>query len=421
MRPYHLFFFLLCLCPAPSFADPALINIDEGIASVSQIGSQTLIQQSSDKAILNWNNFDLGEGSSAVFQQPNANSLTVNRIANTSFETYINGSVTANGRLVFINPAGIIFGEQSVVNATALIASTNNLLNDDVFDSDSQITFTDFDPVQGFIQANGAMNISRGGSLILNGHNVTVRGNLSGDDTNIAVNTANSMVVDLSNGTGLVSLFLIDGSITLDNAQINAKHNNINLIAGEDINIQNSRIDAGEGNIIIEAADEIAVRHSTIQSTGGDIQIQTAPQQGRIEIIDSVIASQGGGDLGVVSIEVDDLNNDIKQAFISDNRVIYATERGGDISIKSALVNGNGSCIVSGNDPECLNFPVFQVDARRIESEQRARNAVAKTQTKSSNRMKEIPPITAQNSVADVNDLVRFGGDELTNSSDNEE
>lgn len=420
MRPY-LFLCLLCLCPAPSFADPALINVDRGIASVSQNGGQTLIQQSSDKAILNWNNFDLSIGSSAVFQQPSATSLTVNRISNTGFSTLINGSVTANGRLVFINTAGIIFGEHSIVNAASLMASTNNLLNDDVFDSDSQITFTDFDPAQGFIEANGEIKTSRGGSIILNGHNVTVRGAISGDDTNIAINTANSMVVDLSNGTGLVSLFLIDGSITLDHADINAQHNNINLIAGDDVTIQDSRVDAGEGNILIEAVDDVRIRRSVIQSTGGDIQIQTAPQQGRIEFIDSVIATKGGRDLGVVSIDVDDFNNGIKQAFINDNRIVYATERGGDISIKSARVNGNGNCIVSGNDPACLNFPAFEVDAQRIESEQRAREEVSKTQTKSSNRMKEITVIPAQEPAYHMNDLIRFGGDELTNASDDED
>jgi filamentous hemagglutinin family protein len=88
------------------FANPVLDNVAAGQATVQQTPGNTVIHQTSDRAILNWQSFNIGAGESTHFQQP-AGGAALNRINPTMGASQIYGRLTATGQIVLVNPAGI--------------------------------------------------------------------------------------------------------------------------------------------------------------------------------------------------------------------------------------------------------------------------------------------------------------------------
>jgi len=61
------------------------------------------IRQHSEKAIIDWRSFSIQANEQANFRQPSAESMTLNRVTG-SMPSEIFGSLTANGRILLINP-----------------------------------------------------------------------------------------------------------------------------------------------------------------------------------------------------------------------------------------------------------------------------------------------------------------------------
>jgi len=71
----------LAVATSPLWAGPAGEQVVAGTAAVSRPDSSlTLIQQTSQKAAINWRNFDVGAAESVRFDQPSASSVTLNRV-----------------------------------------------------------------------------------------------------------------------------------------------------------------------------------------------------------------------------------------------------------------------------------------------------------------------------------------------------
>lgn len=123
----------LCLLGATHapliFASPSDGVVQSGTASISQSGNDTRIQQSSDRAVINWRSFSTSATESVTFVQPSAHSATLNRVTGEQVSMLL-GRLDANGQVILINPNGIVFGAGSQINVGSLIASTSNLGND---------------------------------------------------------------------------------------------------------------------------------------------------------------------------------------------------------------------------------------------------------------------------------------------------
>lgn len=91
---------------------------------------QLIIHQSTPKAVIEWNSFNVGKNASVEFKQPNASSATLNRIVSTT-PSAIDGKITANGQVFLINPNGVIFSPTAQVDVGALVAGAAHLSNED--------------------------------------------------------------------------------------------------------------------------------------------------------------------------------------------------------------------------------------------------------------------------------------------------
>jgi len=103
--------------------------VTSGTAAITESSATALtVTQQSQKAILNWQSFNVGRDASVTFRQPDSSSAALNRIRQGS-PSEIFGKLSANGQIYLINQNGIIFGNGAQVDTHSLIASTIDISN----------------------------------------------------------------------------------------------------------------------------------------------------------------------------------------------------------------------------------------------------------------------------------------------------
>src|SRR6266850_8027308 len=123
---------LLALGPLPGVAGPYGAVVVGGSANVQGQGTASVIvNQTTDKAIINWNTFNIGTNESALFNQPSSSSVTLNRVTGGLGPSLIDGTLTANGRIFLINRDGMLFGRNAVINTASFLATTSDIKNSD--------------------------------------------------------------------------------------------------------------------------------------------------------------------------------------------------------------------------------------------------------------------------------------------------
>ncbi len=91
-------------------------------------GKTMRIDQTSDKAVLNWQKFDVGKDNTVDFNQPGESSVTLNRIIQPDQNpSRILGHITAKGQIYLVNKNGIVFGKDATVDTKTLVASSLNI------------------------------------------------------------------------------------------------------------------------------------------------------------------------------------------------------------------------------------------------------------------------------------------------------
>jgi len=165
---------------------PGTLPIDSiGINApvISGVNSEIMdIKQTAGEAIVKWHTFDIGSDASVEFSQPTSLAAVLNRV-NDGNVSGIMGSLTANGRVFVINPAGIIFGHNASVNVAQLVASALPMSDPDFL---AAATNPDvkmkFGPGSGDVTIVGALDATETGSLYFVGKSVYNYGDISCPD-----------------------------------------------------------------------------------------------------------------------------------------------------------------------------------------------------------------------------------------------
>ncbi|PUE35704.1 YDG domain-containing protein [Limnohabitans sp. Jir72] len=104
--------------------------VSTGSATIGNNGAQMTINQSTDKASINWQSFSIGSDAAVNITQPSASSVLLNRVIGND-PSQILGKLSANGQVILLNPNGIVFGKDGSVTASAFTASTFGLSDAD--------------------------------------------------------------------------------------------------------------------------------------------------------------------------------------------------------------------------------------------------------------------------------------------------
>ena len=119
------------LAGAAAQASPTGPTVAHGSAHFARPDAATLdVTTTTPNAVINWQGFSIGAGETTRFTQPGASSAVLNRVTG-SDPSSILGQLLSNGRVFLVNPSGIVFGEDAVVDTAGLVASTLGIGDDD--------------------------------------------------------------------------------------------------------------------------------------------------------------------------------------------------------------------------------------------------------------------------------------------------
>src|SRR3989338_11374819 len=153
-----------------ALANPVGPTVVNGAATVVNNGN-TLTVTNTPGAILNWQQFNIGQGQTTQFNQQSAQSSVLNRVTGLD-PSQILGTLRSNGQVFLINPNGIMFGAGAIIDVNRLIASTLNITNADFLANNLK-----FNGNNGTSVLNqGQITTPVGGSVYLIGNNVTNEG-----------------------------------------------------------------------------------------------------------------------------------------------------------------------------------------------------------------------------------------------------
>ncbi|MNJ94547.1 Heme/hemopexin-binding protein precursor [compost metagenome] len=105
------------------------INANGPTQSTSNGKTIVDIKQTADKAILNWETFNIGKNTILQFDQQ-ADWSVLNRINNATAPSVIQGQIKAPGTVMIVNANGIVFTGSSQVNTRNLVAAAVGMSND---------------------------------------------------------------------------------------------------------------------------------------------------------------------------------------------------------------------------------------------------------------------------------------------------
>jgi filamentous hemagglutinin family protein len=116
-------------------------NVVEGSAKITDAAKKTTVKQTTNKAIINWDSFDVGADELVKFAQPGIDSITLNRVIGPN-SSQILGQITAPGQVWLINKAGIFFGPNARIDVAGLVATTADIANSDFMAGNYRFTQT---------------------------------------------------------------------------------------------------------------------------------------------------------------------------------------------------------------------------------------------------------------------------------------
>ncbi len=163
--------------------------------------------EASDKAIINYQKFDIGLGEHVQFIQPSESSTVLNRVTAKN-PSQILGELSGNGRVFLVNPSGIYFGPTAVVNVGSFVASTLNISDED-FLNDKFHFYRE--PGSGQVVNEGLISASPEGFVALFAPFVENRGSIIARAGKVFLGSGEKVTLDF-HGDGLIR-FSVDGDL----------------------------------------------------------------------------------------------------------------------------------------------------------------------------------------------------------------
>ncbi|MBT3508337.1 MAG: filamentous hemagglutinin N-terminal domain-containing protein [Nitrospina sp.] len=305
--------YLIGIFPSMVFALPTGGTVQAGSATIDSVSSQQIIiQQSTEKAIIDWQAFGI-ESTEHVDFQLSQGGVTLNRVTGND-PSNIFGKLTSNGDLWLINPNGVLFGSNAQVDVNGLIATTSNISNTDFlngnynFSVPSSLSSTVVN--QGIITAAegglvalvapgvqnmGIINARLGKVSLASGKTFTV--DLYGDQLiNLGVDSQVMGQVTGINGQALTSLVSNSGSIFADGGMVrldvNAAQNIVDRVINMDGVIQARSVSEKNGQIILMGGDAGEVNVSGTLDASGYGQGETG---GTVHVLGDMLDFSGNG------------------------------------------------------------------------------------------------------------------------------
>jgi filamentous hemagglutinin family protein len=173
-------------------AAPAGGVVVGGSGNISQSGTDTTINQNSERLALEWDSFNVNVNERVQFIQPGRDSVALNRILGNS-GSQILGRIDANGHVILMNPNGVFFGADAQVDVGGLVATGLNINAQDFMNGD--LVFSGVDGTSGVVINQGLIQAAVGGNVALLGKSVVNEGLISAHLGHVALASGSEAVV----------------------------------------------------------------------------------------------------------------------------------------------------------------------------------------------------------------------------------
>ncbi|SNS99634.1 filamentous hemagglutinin family N-terminal domain-containing protein [Noviherbaspirillum humi] len=274
MRPL-LPFSLAALAPGIALATalapgalPTGAQVVAGQAAITQAANRMNIAQGTDRAIINWNSFNIGSQAAVNIQMPSATSASLNRVLSTDPSTLL-GTLTSNGRVWLVNPAGILVGAGARIDVGGFIASALNIRDEDFLAN--RFAFTQ-GGLGGKVENQGSITTPSGGMVYLVGPAVENSGIINAPNGEVLLAAGQSVQLADTNTPGVkIEVTGSDGSAT-NLGQILADAGRIGLggaLVKNGGQISASSVERDGGRVFLRATKSVATEASSTLSADG--------------------------------------------------------------------------------------------------------------------------------------------------------
>ncbi|WP_276153166.1 MULTISPECIES: MBG domain-containing protein [unclassified Sulfitobacter] len=318
----HALAFATALTPVWASAQdlPTGGTVVHGTATIATPGPNTMvINQGSDRAVVNWDGFSVGAGNRVDINQPNENSAILNRVTGDT-TSQIHGQINANGRVFVVNPNGIFIGTTGAINTGSFVASTLGIRTDDFVTGQ---TVFEGDGASATVVNEGNIQVVTGGYAALIGGKVRNSGIIQAPLGFVGLGSGERITLDLA-GDGFLQVAIPTNS---DDDGLEAL-------------IENSgTIQANGGTVQISAATARNAARQAINMSGVIEARTVSGRNGRVTL--------GGGGGGRVKVTGNIRTKTRRPAIqvTQSARPALRPERGGDITITGRDITLEGASI----------------------------------------------------------------------------
>ena len=357
LRPLALSLMCAGLAPAVAQQLPTGFNSVAGSVTMSQGTGVMNINQPFQRGIASWQTFSIGAGGVVTITQPGASSVLLNRVTGNELST-IAGQLNANGRVILINPNGVMFSQGATVNVGGLIASTLALTTSDksFMEGATNLTFERADDNTKSVRNLGSITATNGGPVVLMGAAVSNAGSITADGGTVALASGRKITLDLA-GDGLTNIVIgadaMATSASVENSgTLQANGGRVTLIGSS----------ATVGELVVNQTGTVRAR--TMGTRNGEIYLGGGPDN-RVEVTGGTLDATGiaagerGGTIRIVAGQVQlQGGSDSKQALVDASGQAGGgtiAVRGYDVALSSgsalranATVEGAGGTVDVG-------------------------------------------------------------------------
>ena len=271
---------LLCMLPQLALANPEGGVVSAGSASIATSGNTLTVNQTSNKAVIDWRGFDIGAGETTQFVQPGSTSIALNRV-NSNSASRIDGNLTANGNVIIVNQNGVLFGQNAKVDVNGLVATTADIDTTKFMSSTGALAFDKAGNPNAVIANAGQITAKEAGLVGLVAPNVINSGVITAKLGRVHLASGDTATVDLY-GDGLMDVAVsgaVQSQLVANSGVLSANGGTVALTAaaGKDIvnsliaqsgALQAQSVGVKNGKIVIAAEGSNAVAGNVASNKG---------------------------------------------------------------------------------------------------------------------------------------------------------
>ncbi|EMF8799965.1 filamentous hemagglutinin N-terminal domain-containing protein, partial [Pseudomonas aeruginosa] len=316
-----------------AMAAPTGAQFNPNEIKISQQGKTTLIDQSTQRAIINWKGFDVSADEAVRFNQPGVTSSTLNRVT-AGQESVIAGRISAPGQVIIYNSNGVVFSGSAKVDVGSLITTTANI-SDEHF-RQGKLIFDQPGNPDARIVNDGSISVAEKGLAAFVAPSVANNGVINARLGTVAMAAGNAATIDLY-GDGLVSIAVTD--------PVTRKPQDAQALVSN-----GGAIQADGGSVLITAEQASRVVDNAVNLSGVILARGTEVREGSVALVSKSGDIQVAGKIDVSGLKNGDtagavLNGGSLSRVAGENVGVYGINQGG-----LGLVSANYDLNYQGNN-----------------------------------------------------------------------